>query len=149
MIIALTACTLLSAAAYASDSNSSAPVADDVQPDASLTLEGGGVAPGIGYIWGHGELEYQNSSRRFSIEGVALVDVGATDFSASGYVYNLQMLEDFSGNYVAAGAGVTVAGGGTGPYLRNEPGVIIKLTATDAGMKFTLSAEGMHVALQK
>ncbi len=100
MIVSLAACTLLSAAAYADDSDSSAPVAEDAQPDATLTLKGGSVAAGIGYTWGHGELEYHNGSQRFSIKGGSVVDVGATDFSASGNVYNLKKLQDFSGNYV-------------------------------------------------
>ena len=149
MVVSLAACTLLSAAAYADDSDSSAPVAEDAQPDATLALKGGSVAAGIGYTWGHGELEYHNSSQRCSIKGVSIVDVGATNFSASGYVYNLSKLQDFSGNYAAAGAGITVAGGGTALYLKNEHGVIVKLISTDVGLKFTLSAEGVHVALQK
>ena len=149
IIVSLAACTLLSAAAYASDSDSSAPVAEDAQPDATLNLKGGSVAAGIGYTWGNGELEYHNSSHRFSIKGVSVVDVGATDFSASGRVYNLKKLEDFSGDYVAAGAGITVAGGGTAVYLKNEHGVVVKLIATDVALKFTLYAEGVHVALQK
>jgi len=149
IIVSLAACTLLSAAAYASDSDSSAPVAEDAQPDATLNLKGGSVAAGIGYTWGNGELEYHNSSHRFSIKGVSVVDVGATDFSASGRVYNLKKLEDFSGDYVAAGAGITVAGGGTAVYLENEHGVVVKLIATDVGLKFTLSADGVHVALKK
>jgi hypothetical protein len=149
IIVSLAACTLLSAAAYASDSDSSAPVAEDAQPDATLNLKGGSVAAGIGYTWGNGELEYHNSSHRFSIKGVSVVDVGATDFSASGRVYNLKKLEDFSGDYVSAGAGITVAGGGTAVYLKNEHGVVVKLIATDVGLKFTLSADGVHVALKK
>jgi envelope integrity protein A len=149
MIVSLAACALLSAAAYAGDSDSSAPVGQDAQPDATLTLEGGSVAAGIGFTWGDGELDYHDSSQRFSIKGVSVVDVGATDFSASGYVYNLKNLQDFSGNYVAAGAGLAIAGGGTAVYLKNEHGVIVKLIATDVGLKFTLSAEGVHVALQK
>jgi hypothetical protein len=149
MRIALAACTLPIAAAYAGDSDSSAPVTDDVQPDGSLTLDGNSVAARIGYIWDRRELEYQNSSRHFSIKSVALVEAGASDCSASGYVYNRRKREDFSGNYVPAGAGVTVAGGGTATYLRNEHGVVIKLTATDVGLQFALSAEGVHVALQK
>jgi hypothetical protein len=149
MIISLAACTLLSAAAYAGDSDSSVPVAQDAQPDATLTLKGGSVAAGIGYSWGHGELQYSDRSQRFSIKGVSVVDVGVADFTASGYVFNLNKLEDFSGNYVAAGAGIAVAGGGTATYLKNEHGVVIKLIATDVGLKFTLSAEGVHVALQK
>jgi hypothetical protein len=149
IIVSLAACTLLHVAAYAGDSKSSAPVADDAQPDATLTLKGGSVAAGIGYTWGHGELAYHNGSHGFSIKGVSVVDVGATDFSASGHVYNLTKLEDFSGNYVAAGAGITVAGGGAALYLKNEHGVVVKLIATDVGLKFTLSADGVHVALNK
>jgi hypothetical protein len=103
-------------------------------PDATLTLKGGSIAAGIGYTWGDGELEYRDSSRRFSIKGVSVVDVGASDFS---------------GNYVAAGAGLAIAGGGTAVYLKNEHGVIVKLIATDVGLKFTLSAEGVNVAPQK
>jgi hypothetical protein len=149
MFVSLTACTLLAAVVYAGDSDSSAPLAEDAQPDATLTLKGGSVAAGIGYTWGHGELDYRNRSQSFSIKGVSVVDVGATDFSASGNVYNLKKLQDFSGNYVAAGAGITVAGGGTALYLKNEHGVIVKLISTDVGLKFTLSAEGVHVALKK
>jgi hypothetical protein len=78
MIVSFAAGTLLSAAAYAGDSDSSAPVAQDAQPDATLTLKGGSVAAGIGYTWGHGELEYQHGSQRFSIKGVSVVDVAAT-----------------------------------------------------------------------
>ena len=149
MMVSLAACTLVSAVAYAGDSGSSAPVAEDAQPDAILTLKGGSVAAGIGYTWGHGDLEYHQSSRRFSIKGVSIVDVGATNFSASGQVYNLKKLADFSGNYVAAGAGITIAGGGTALYLKNEHGVVVKLVSTDVGLKFTLSADGVHVALKK
>ena len=150
MIVSLAACTLLSAAAYAADSDSSAaPVAEDAQPDATLTLKGGSVAAGIGFTWGHGELQYHNAAHGFSIRGVSVVDVGATDFSASGHVFHLTKLADFAGNYVAAGAGITIAGGGTAQYLKNEHGVVIKLIATDVGLKFKLSADGVHVALKK
>ena len=149
IIVSLAACTLLSAAAHAGDSNSSAPVAENASPDATFTLKGGSVAAGIGYTWGHGDLEYHKSSHRFSIKGVSIVDVGATNFSASGQVYNLKKLADFSGNYVAAGAGITIAGGGTALYLKNEHGVVVKLVSTDVGLKFTLSADGVHVALKK
>jgi hypothetical protein len=149
MLVSLAAFTLLSAAAYADDSESSAPVTADARPDGTLSLKGGSVAAGIGYTWGHGDLEFHQGSHRFSIKGVSIVDVGAANFSASGQVYNLKRLADFSGNYVAAGAGITIAGGGTALYLKNEHGVIVKLVATDVGLKFTLSADGVHVSLKK
>jgi hypothetical protein len=148
MMFSLAACALLSVAAYAGDSDSSAPVADDAKPDATVTLKGGSVAAGIGYTWGHGDLNYRKSPHEFSIKGVSVVDVGATNFTAAGQVYNLKKLSDFSGNYVAAGAGITIAGGGTATYLKNEHGVVIKLISTDVGLKFSLSADGVHVSLK-
>jgi hypothetical protein len=149
MMISLAACTLLSAAAYAGDADSAAPVADDAKPEATVTLKGGSVAIGIGYTWGKGQLKYGDGSHPFSIKGVSIVDVGATDFSAAGNVYHLTKLSDFAGNYVAAGAGVTIAGGGSAIYLKNEHGVVMKLIATDVGLKFNLSADGVHVVLKK
>jgi hypothetical protein len=148
MWVSLAACALLSVAAYAGDSDSPGPVANDATPDGSVSLSGGSVAVGIGYTWGHGELTYREGSHPFSINGVSVVDVGATSYSASGKVYNLKELTDFAGNYVAAGAGITVAGGGTAVFLKNEHGVVIKLVSTDVGLKFKLSADGVHVALK-
>jgi hypothetical protein len=148
VMVSLAACTLFCAAAYAGDGSSSAPVADDAKPDATLTLKGGSVAVGIGYTWGHGELAYQDSALPFSISGVSVVDVGATNFSATGAVYHLTQLSDFAGDYAALGAGFTLAGGGTAVYLKNDHGVVIKLVATNVGLKFKLSADGVHVALK-
>src|ERR1700742_4063880 len=146
MMFSLMACTVLCGAAYAG-ADPTTPVAADARPDATVTLKGGSVAAGIGYTWGHGDLTYKKSTLQFSIEGVSIVDVGASNFTAAGNVYNLKKLADFSGNYVAAGAGLTIAGGGTATYLKNEHGVVIKLVATDVGLKFKLSADGVHVAL--
>jgi hypothetical protein len=149
MILSLAASTLIAAAAYSADSASSAPVAENATPDAALTLKGGSVAAGIGYAWGSGDLQFHNALHTFSIKGVSIVDVGASNYSATGNVYNLKKLADFPGNYVAAGAGITLAGGGTAVFLKNEHGVIVKLIATDVGLKFTLSAEGVHVTLKE
>jgi hypothetical protein len=148
MMVSLVACSLLCAAAFACDTNSSPPIADDASPDATLSLKGGSVAAGIGFTWGHGELEYNDGTYKFSIKGVSIVDVGASDFTAAGHVFRLKQLSDFAGNYVAASAGITVAGGGTALYLKNEHGVIIKLVATDVGLQFSLAAEGVHIALK-
>jgi hypothetical protein len=146
-VVSFMACVLFCAAAYARDTES-APVANEAQPDATVTLKGGSVAAGIGYTWGHGELKYDDHSHPFSIKGVSLVDVGATDLSATGNVYHLKSVSDFSGNYVAAGAGITIAGGGTAVYLKNEHGVVIKLIATEVGLKFKLSADGVKITLK-
>jgi hypothetical protein len=147
-MVSIFACAFLFTAAYAGESQPPVPVASDAKPDGTVTLTGGSVAVGIGYTWGHGDLSYGEAPHEFSIKGVSLIDLGATNFSATGVVYNLKQLADFSGNYAAAGAGIAIAGGGTAVYLKNERGVIIKLIATDVGVKFKLSADGVHVALK-
>jgi hypothetical protein len=146
-MISLVAGTLLCTATYAGSTESSAPVANEAKPDATVTLKGGSVAAGIGYTWGRGEVTYGGTSRPFSVKGISIVDVGVTDYTAKGNVYKLKSISEFSGNYVAAGVGITLAGGGTAVYLKNEHGVVIKLISTDVGLKFKLSADGVHVAL--
>jgi hypothetical protein len=134
----------LSAVAAAADKS---PVAADAVPDATLTLSGGSVAAGIGYTWGHGELKMHDHSQHFSIRGVSVVDVGAANFNATGNVYNLKKLADFSGTYAAAEAGAAVVNGVNAIYLRNEHGVVIKLIADQTGLRFNLSADGVRITL--
>jgi len=148
VIVPFLAAILLGGTAYGAAEIAKAPVADDAKPDGTVSLKGGSVAVGIGFTWGHGELNYRNKPHAFAIKGISVVDVGATDFTAAGHVYNLKHLGDFTGNYVAAAAGITVAGGGTATYLKNEHGVVIKLIATDVGLKFSLSADGVHISLE-
>lgn len=126
---------------------SSADAVTGTQPDGTVALSGGSIAAGVGYSWGHGQLNYDGQPHAFKISGVSLVDVGAADISASGRVYNLKNLADFSGNYVAMTAGVTIAGGGSVAYLKNEHGVVIKLHSTDVGLRFNLAANGIKVTL--
>jgi hypothetical protein len=146
--LSIIACALLSGAAFAADQTDSAPVAADAQPDATVVLNAGSIAAGIGYTWGNGDLTYNNQMHQFSISGVSLVDAGAANITATGNVYNLNKLSDFAGNYVAASAGLTIAGGGSAAYLKNEHGVIIKLVSTTVGLRFNLAAGGISVKLK-
>lgn len=147
-VVSMLTCFLLTGAALADDpaANSSSTVAD--APDASLQLTAGAVAVGIGYTWGHGELTYQGVKHQFKISGVSIVDVGVANISANGLVYHLNNLEDLNGNYVAASAGVTIAGGGDAVVLRNEHGVFIKLLGTTQGLRFDLAGSGVSVKLE-
>jgi hypothetical protein len=146
--LSIIACALLSGAAFAEDQGNSAPVAADAQPDATVVLNAGSVAAGIGYTWGKGDLTYNNQTHKFSISGVSIVDAGAANITATGSVYNLNKLSDFAGNYVAASAGLTIAGGGSAAYLKNEHGVVIKLLSTTVGLRFNLAASGVSVKLK-
>jgi hypothetical protein len=145
LTVSLLACALLGGAAVAADPPSAPGTTE--QPSATIDLTGGTVAAGIGYVWGHGHLTYKGASHAFKLDGVSIVDVGASHISASGVVYHLKDLQDFNGNYTTVSAGLTVAGGGSVVVLRNQNGVVIKLLSTAEGLRFNLSADGVNIKL--
>jgi hypothetical protein len=121
---------------------------DPALPDATVSLDAGSVAAGIGYTWGHGKVNFKNTYHKFTISGLSLLDVGGASISATGYVYNLTNIDDFAGNYSAYSAGATIGGGGSVAYMKNEHGVVIKLTSTTGGLRFNLAASGVNVKLK-
>lgn len=132
---------IFGAAAFPDDSSSP-------KPDATVRLTEGSIAAGVGYEWGHGRLVYQGKTYRFSVSGVSLLDVGASDLSAFGGVYNLHKLSDVNGTYLGPSEALAVAEGTTGLSVRNEHGVVMKLVAATKGLRLNLGASGMHVTLQ-
>ena len=86
---------------------------------------------------------------KFKISGVSVADVGGAGITAEGEVYNLTSPADLNGNYSAVTAGVTIIEGGSVAYLKNDKGVVIKLHSQTGGVRFNLSANGMHVTLQQ
>jgi len=117
-------------------------------PDATVKITGKSVAAGVGVSWAKGTLTYQGKQHAFSIDGLSVGDVGVSSITATGSVYNLKNLEDFSGNYTAASTGAAVAGGGGVATMKNQNGVKMNLKATTRGLKFNLGAEGMKVKLE-
>src|SRR5271155_1350296 len=143
---------IVSAMAAAADgaSSPSPDVAGSI-PSAYVWLSGGSVAIGIGYTWGHGTLYNSKDQKeyKFKLSGVSIADVGGAGITAEGEVYNLKTPADISGNYSAVTAGVTIIEGGSIAYLKNDNGVVIKLHSQTGGIRFNLSANGMHVTLQQ
>jgi hypothetical protein len=76
------------------------------------------------------------------------VDVGAAGMNAEGEVYNLTSPSDLNGNFSAVTAGMTIVEGGSVAWLKNDKGVVVKLHSQTGGMRFNLSANGMHITLQ-
>jgi len=148
LTVSMLACALLGGAAFADTSESQSTTNATDEPNATVDLTAGSFAAGIGFVWGHGDLIYKGSKHRFKLSGVSIVDVGASKITASGVVYNLTTLSDFSGNYTAVSAGLTIAGGGSAVVLRNEHGVVIKLLSTAEGLRFNLSADGVAINLR-
>jgi hypothetical protein len=106
------------------------------------------VAIGIGVAWGSGVLNYQGKEYPFKVNGLSVVDVGISQVSAVGDVYSLNKLEDFAGTFTAADAGIAVGGGVGAVAMKNQNGVVIKLTSTQKGLKLKLAAEGLKIQLK-
>jgi len=151
-ILSFVASLFVSTVALAAGDASSAtkPVADGAIPSGYVWLSGGAVAVGIGYTWGHGTFYFSQDQKqyKFKLSGVSVVDVGAAGLNAEGEVYNLTSPADLNGNFSAVTAGMTIVEGGSIAYLKNEKGVVVKLHSQTGGVRFNLSANGMHITLQ-
>jgi hypothetical protein len=116
-------------------------------PNATLSLSEGSVAAGIGFAWGAGTLTYQGKTYPVRVGGLSVGDVGVTRVSATGKVYHLAELSNFSGTYTAVGVGGTLGGGGGVTAMRNQNGVVIELTGATQGLNIKLSVEGVRLTL--
>jgi hypothetical protein len=123
--------------------------AKEGKPGTTLRLSGKSVAAGIGFSWGKGTLTYKGKDYPVSVKGLSLGKVGISGVTASGKVYNLKKLQDFDGNYTAAGAGMTLAGGGSAVAMKNQNGVRVVLHATTRGVDLTIGGAGVDMAIKK
>ncbi len=119
------------------------------KPDATIQLETGSFAVGIGFSWGDGHLNYQGKSYPVSVSGLSVGDVGITSATAAGEVYHLKKLEDFNGTYTAFQAGLALGGGVGASAMKNENGVVIKLIKTSQGFKVALAAAGVKLQIKQ
>ena len=152
LFLSLFAIVFVSGVAAADSASSPPPVAEGAIPSAYVWLSGGSIAIGIGYSWGHGTLYNSKDQKqyKFKLSGVSVADVGGAGITAEGEVYNLATPADLTGNYSAVTAGVTIIEGGSVAYLKNnQNGVVIKLHSQTGGLRFNLSANGMHITLQQ
>jgi hypothetical protein len=117
-------------------------------PTATIELSGGSVAAGIGYTWGHGTLIYEGVRHRLKVQGLSIVQVGISQYTASGTVYNLTKLSDINGIYTAVSAGAALAGGASAATMKNSKGVVVQWVSTHQGFNLSLSAKGVSIHLE-
>ena len=121
--------------------------AEEKQPDATLTWHTASIPDGVGYGWGTGVLTFQGKAYPFRIEEISVGDMGISRVEATGHVYHLTKVEDFSGNYAAAST--SAAAGGSGVVtMRNRHGVVIDLTGVDKGVERQFAVEGVKIAVE-
>ena|SRR6266536_1403617 len=122
--------------------------AEKATPSGKVSLESTSIAAGIGVSWGDGKLTLKGKDYPFSVEGLSLVDWGISKANATGDVYNLTDTAKFAGTYVAAEAGLTLAGGMGGMVLRNQNGVIIHLRSVSQGAQLQLGTSGLIIKMK-
>ena len=127
---------------------SAAYAADEPKPSGTVEMATTSVAAGVGVVWGDGTLHYQNASYAFSLQGLSVVDVGASSITTTGEVFDLKNPEDLAGNYVAGAAGIALAGGADGIVMQNDHGVVLRLHGMEKGLRFQLGAQGVSIKLK-
>ena len=127
----------------------STAMAADPAPSGTVTLSSKAVALGVGVSWGDGVLTFGGKTYPFSVEGLSVADLGVSNISTAGEVFNLKNVADFSGNFVAGEAGIAIAGGPTDQILKNQNGVVLRLHGTQTGARLTLAAQGVKLTIKK
>jgi hypothetical protein len=127
---------------------SNAVAAEKATPSGKIAIESRSIAAGVGITWGDGKLTFKGKDYPFSIDGLTLVDFGISKASAAGEVYNLTDPAKLAGTYVAAEAGIVLAGGVGGMVLRNQDGVIIHLHSVSRGAKLQLGTSGLTIKMK-
>ena len=118
-------------------------------PDATVSLSGKSVAAGVGYSWGKGTLHYKGKSYKFTVDGLSVGSVGASSITATGNVYHLKSVDDFSGQYTAVSTGAAVGGGAGVGTMKNANGVVMNLKATTRGVELSAAVDGIKVSIEK
>jgi hypothetical protein len=122
--------------------------AESPYPVGTVSIELTGIGAGIGISWGSGILRFQGREHPFKVQGLSVGDVGIATVSAVGNVYNLRRVSDFSGTYMAAGAGISLAGGVGGVTMENQKRVVINLYTVQQGVQLNIGPKGFTISMR-
>ena len=125
-----------------------AGAAEKATPSGKVTMQSTSIAVGIGVTWGDGKLTFKGKDYPFSIDGLTLVDWGISKAQAEGEVYNLTDPAKLGGTYLAAEAGLTLAGGMGGMVLRNQDNVVLHLRSVSQGARLQLGTSGLIIKMK-
>src|SRR5438874_447591 len=96
---------------------------------------------------GKGTLYFNGRRRHFTISGLGVGGAGGQKTSATGKVYNLNKLSDFSGTYHGISRGLTLIEGKMHAKLTNGNGVVMYLAGQTEGLASSMGAQAFEVNL--
>lgn len=104
---------------------------------------------GSGAIGG-GELTFGKRKYGITVAGLGIGGVGASTLRATGAVYGLRNINDFTGAYVQLREGWALGDEGRGRlWLRNANGVTLRLDTQRRGLQFSLGADGVLIGFKQ
>ena len=96
---------------------------------------------------GKGILYYNGRRHHFTISGLGAGGMGGQKISATGKVYNLNNLSEFSGTYHGVSRGLTLIEGKMHAKLTNGNGVVMYLAGETEGLASSMGAQAFEVNL--
>ncbi|WP_270937469.1 hypothetical protein [Falsiroseomonas oryzae] len=123
----------------------------DPNPDASIVIEQVRVGVlAVGASVGGGRLRFRGEEHSFAVRGLEFGSLGVASLSATGEVFNLRRLEDFSGRYEEHAAQAPSEGesGPTTYFLRNAAGVELRLRTERLGGQLRFAPGGVTIELR-
>ena len=96
---------------------------------------------------GKGTLYYNGGRHHFTSTGGGVGGSGVQKVSATGKVFNLNRLSDFSGTYHGVSRGLTLIEGQMHAKLTNQNGVVMYLAGDTEGLASSLGAQAFEVHL--
>ena len=139
---AFTVVTMLLIAACASMTQ-----APSTPPSATVRIQEWSAAYYGSAASGKGTLYYHGRRHHFSISGAGVGGMGGQKISATGKVYNLNNLSDFSGTYRGVSRGLTLIEGKMHAKLTNGNGVVMYLAGETEGLASSMGAQAFEVSL--
>ena len=139
-VLATTALVLIAGCASMTQAPSTAP-------SATVTIREWSAAYYASAAGGKGTLNYHGQRHHFSISGLGAGGMGGQKISATGKVYNLNTLSDFSGTYRGVSRGLTLIEGKMHAKLTNGNGVVMYLAGQTEGLASSMGAQAFEVNL--
>jgi hypothetical protein len=120
--------------------------APSTPPSATVRITEWSAAYYASAAGGKGTL-YYHGVHHFSISGLGAGGMGGQKISATGKVYNLNNLSQFSGTYRGISRGLTLIEGKMHAKLTNQNGVTMYLAASTEGLASSMGAQAFEVNL--
>jgi len=104
---------------------------------------------GSGAIGG-GTLRFNKRNYDITVGGLGIGGIGASRLTATGSVYRLANVEDFTGAYIQIREGWAIGDEGRGTlWLRNAKGVVMRLATKRRGLQLSLGADGVLIGFKQ